>query len=341
MRCLRFLLLCAFVLISVVTASADDTLATLGAGGLIPLKTSKIVMESEDLQISIHQITVKYVFRNTSDHGVDATVAFPLPPLEGNVVALSPVNFPSKDPVNFMAFRVEVNGHRISPQVQVRAFKNGKNITPRLRLLGLPGSVLDPRLQSDFVKLSARLRSQLEKEQLIVDEEYKGKGGKKKHYVWGFWDTRIQYYWHQRFPAHSTVQVLHSYKPVVGGTYIPVGDDYGMFVKEYCGTPETIKEIAALEKRSPTRPNSDAELWEREIQFVLTSANNWSGPIRHFHLSVLLQRPDEIFVTCTPGLKRTSPTRYDLYLSNFHPRSNLNFLILQLPTNNSEIPLNY
>lgn len=217
MRCLRTLLLCAFVLIAVLRAPADDTLATLGAGGLVPLKTSKIVMEREDLRISIHQIAVKYVFRNTSDHDVSATVDFPLPPLEGNVVALSPVNFPSKDPVNFMAFKVEVNGQRIFPRVQVRAFKKGKDISARLRSLGLPASVLDPKLQLDFYKLSAGLRSQLEKEQLIVDEEYKGADGKTKHYVWGWWDTRIQYYWHQRFPARSSVTVLHTYKPVVGG----------------------------------------------------------------------------------------------------------------------------
>jgi uncharacterized protein DUF4424 len=340
MRSLRFFLLCSFVLMAVLRAPADDTLVTLGAGGLIPQKTSKIVMESEDLQISINQITVKYVFRNTSDHDVDATVAFPLPALEGNVVALSPINFPSKDPVNFMAFKVEVNGNRILPYVQVRAFKNGRDITARLRSMGLPVSVLDSKLQSDFFKLSGGLRTQLEKEELIVDEEYKGKGGNAEHYVWGFWDMQILYYWHQRFPAHSTVRVRHSYKPVVGGGFIAWNDDGEIETKPYCGTAETFKRIVALEKSLPTRKNSDAALWEREIQFILTTANNWSGPIRHFHLSVLLDRPDEIFVTCTQGLKRTSPTRYDLYLSNFHPKGDLNFLILQTPSNNSELPLN-
>ena len=31
---------------------ANDTLVTLGAGGLVPLKSAGIAMESEDLQIS-------------------------------------------------------------------------------------------------------------------------------------------------------------------------------------------------------------------------------------------------------------------------------------------------
>jgi Domain of unknown function (DUF4424) len=340
MRSRCALLLFVFIFAIVLRAPADDTLVTLAAGGLTPQKTSKIVMESGDLQIAIHQITVKYVFRNTSDHDVDATVAFPLPALEGNVVALSPVNFPSKDPINFMAFRVVVNGHRIFPHVRVRAFKNGRDITARLRSLGLPVSVLDPKLQSVFFRLSRELRDQLEKEQLVVDEEYKGTSGKTEHYVWGFWDTQIQYYWHQRFPAGSSVTVLHTYKPVVGGSYIAWNDDGERSVKPYCGNSATLERIAKLKARSPKRADNNAALLEREIQFILTTANSWSGPIRHFHLSVLLDHPDDIFVACTPGLKRTSPTRYDLYLSDFHPKSDLNFLFLQIPQNKSELPLN-
>lgn len=49
------LLILASVLVTVPQALVDDTLVTLGAGGLIPLKTSKIAMEVEDLQIPIHQ----------------------------------------------------------------------------------------------------------------------------------------------------------------------------------------------------------------------------------------------------------------------------------------------
>jgi hypothetical protein len=41
---------------------ANDTLVTLGAGGLVPLRSGEIAMESEDLQVSIGQITVRYVF---------------------------------------------------------------------------------------------------------------------------------------------------------------------------------------------------------------------------------------------------------------------------------------
>lgn len=118
------------------------------------------------------------------------------------------------------------------------------------------------------------------------------------------------------------------------------GDSGEIATKPYCGTPGTLSQIARLKAQVPTKEESDVALWEREIQFILTTANNWSGPIRHFHLSVLLDQPDEILVTCMPGLKRTSQTKYDLNLSDFHPTSEINLLILQKPKNGLTLPLN-
>src|SRR5215469_1650651 len=102
---------------------ANDTLATLGAGGLVPVKSSTIVMESENLHITLHRITVDYVFRNTSNQDVDAVVAFPLPELDGAAIEVSPIELPSKDPTNFLSFKLTVDGKPVSTKVEVRAFK--------------------------------------------------------------------------------------------------------------------------------------------------------------------------------------------------------------------------
>jgi len=85
--------------------AANDTNARLGAGGLVPEKSADIVMESEDLIISVHQITVRYLFRNTSDRDLDLIVAFPLPEVDGAAVANIPIFFPSPDPLNFTRAR--------------------------------------------------------------------------------------------------------------------------------------------------------------------------------------------------------------------------------------------
>ena len=145
--------------------AANDTLATLGAGGLVPLKSSDIAIESENLEISVHQIKVRYLFRTNTDHDIDAIVAFPLPELDGGLVYNEPVVFPSKDPVNFVDFKVEANDALVTAKVEIRAFANDLDITAYLASLGLPASVLEP-LNSALMKLSSEQRSQLEKKGL-------------------------------------------------------------------------------------------------------------------------------------------------------------------------------
>src|SRR5512142_3146984 len=60
-------------------AHANDSAAVIGAGGLELTKSDSIVMESEDLYLSLPEVRVSYVFRNTSDRDVETVVAFPLP----------------------------------------------------------------------------------------------------------------------------------------------------------------------------------------------------------------------------------------------------------------------
>jgi hypothetical protein len=51
-------------------ASANDSVAAIGAGGIVFNKTDDIAMETEDLFISEDNIRVAYVFRNTSKKGL-------------------------------------------------------------------------------------------------------------------------------------------------------------------------------------------------------------------------------------------------------------------------------
>jgi hypothetical protein len=324
----RILVFAAFFITLARPIRANDTMVTLEAGGLVPAKSSKIVMESETLQISIHRVTVKYVFRNTSDQGVDAVVAFPLPELDGATVENSPIQLPSKNPVNFVSFKVIVEGKPVSPTLDIRAFKNGQDVTGRLRSLGLPISVLDPRMKDAVDKLSAAQRKQLQQDELIVSEEIQ-RAGKTEQVVWAWWQTRIQYYWTQHFPSNRSIRVSHSYLPVVGGGYVSSDDDGAPTVGRYCGSSPALKQIADLKTRLPKKPAQDVALFERNIKYILTTANNWSGPIRDFHLDIDSENPDDIVLTCLPSVKKVSPTRYELNLSNFRPDRELDLLILQ------------
>jgi hypothetical protein len=307
------------------SARANDTLATLGAGGLVPLKSSTVVMESEKLHITLHRVTVDYVFRNITSQDVDAIVAFPLPELDGAALEVSPIELPSKDPTNFMSFKLTVGGASVSPKVEIRAFKKEEDITERLKSFGLPVSVLDPHMKAAIMKLPKAQLSQLEQEHWIVNEGSEA-DVKTGQWIWPWWQTRIQFYWTQHFPANSTVRVSHTYMPVVGGSYID--DDGSHIAQRYCGAT-ALPAITQLKTKVAERQEPGLSLWWRSLQYILTTANNWSGPIKHFHLEIDSDSPDDILLTCMPSVQRTSPTRYEFDASDFHPDRNLDIAILQ------------
>lgn len=309
------------------SSRANDTLVTLGAGGLVPLKSSTLQMESEKLHITLHRVTVDYVFRNTSNQDVDAVVAFPMPELDGATIEVSPIELPSKDPTNFMSFKLTVDGKPVTPKIEIRAFKKDKEITERLRSLGLPISVLDPRMKAAIQKLPKPELSQLVKDEWIVDDGTETTAGKTDRWIWPWWQTRIQFYWTQHFPANSTVRVSHTYAPVVGGSYI---DDDGSHISErYCGTADTTKHIKELKAKLTKQRENALIIWWRSLQYILTTANNWNGPIQHFHLEIDSDSSDDILLTCTPSIKQTSPTRYELDASDFRPERDLAIVVLQ------------
>ena len=304
--------------------AANDTLATLGAGGLVPAKSTDIAMESEDLEVSIHRISVKYLFRNTGGKDEDVVVAFPLPAMNGGDVANIPIDIPSHDPLNFINFEVWANGRRVEPKVELRAFFEDKEITTRLRELGVPLSVLDPNVTAAVKKLSTGDRSRLQKDNW-VDCSLTPDGK-----CWPYWQSRVQYYWTQRFPAGETVEIRHTYRPVVGGAHIYPSDSGASRVTEYCGGANDVGRIAKQKELRHATAGDDTTLFaERRIEYILTTGANWKGPIRNFHLSIVSDEPADIVMTCMPGLKQTAPTRYEVGVPDFRPVKELELLILQ------------
>jgi Domain of unknown function (DUF4424) len=321
----RIPLLLALLLTAPRSIRANDTLVALAAGGLVPVKSSTVLMESERLHISLHQVTVDYVFRNTSNQDLDSDVAFPLPELDGATLEVSPIELPSKDPTNFMSFKLTVDGKPVSPKVEVRAFKKNQDITETLKSMGLPVSVLDPRLKVAIQNLQRMERSQLEKDEWIVNENLDATS-KTDQLFWPWWQTRIQFYWTQHFPANSTVRVSHTYIPVVGGSYID--DDGSSIASRYCGAAG-LPQIKELKSKVAQQHEPGLSLWWRSLQYILTTANNWSGPIKHFHLEIDSDAPEDLLLTCMPSIKPTSPTHYELDADDFHPDRNLSLVILQ------------
>ncbi len=120
--CLAFLFALS-VLVSPVVGLADDSAASVAAGGLIPHRETRIVMEKEVLQITVKKVIVDYDFRNNSAEDVTTEVAFPVPPYnfhyEGQEASA----------LSFSDFRLVIGRTPTSFKIETKGTLEGKDIT--------------------------------------------------------------------------------------------------------------------------------------------------------------------------------------------------------------------
>jgi hypothetical protein len=104
--------------------------------------------------------------------------------------------------------------------------------------------------------------------------------------------------------------------------------DHPSTAKEHCVGKEDLAKIREYKGRHPVKSQDDFVLWENRIQYILTTAKNWSGPIRNFHLTIATESPEDLVMTCMGGLTRTSPMRYEMNRTNYTPTNDLDLLVL-------------
>ena len=88
--------------------------------------------------------------------------------------------------------------------------------------------------------------------------------------------------------------------------------------------------LTALDKQVAKRKTSEnpapySELW---ISYVLKSGANWKGPIKDFRLVVDKGKKDSLVSFCGEGVKKISPTQFEVRKTNFEPKDDLNVLIV-------------
>ena len=264
---------------------------------------------------------MRYVFRNVTGKDVDMLVGFPLPDLDGGVIEHEPIKIPADNHPNYMDFSVTSNGRPVHVSMDERAISGKKDITAQLKAVGLSPNVFHKPLSRSLAHLSKAQRKRLEQENLLLP-------GLGDHDWFANWKMRVTFYWRQRFPANSTVTLVQTYRPVVGGSYIVKGDSGKYDVQPYCGTDKTLQQMAEVEKRHPAKHVGDIVFWERTINYILITANNWNGPIGRFQRLISTDFPDDILVTCMPGLRRIGTTHYELTRTRFSPSRTLKLLIL-------------
>lgn len=308
-------------------ALANDSTATVGAGGLVLEKTDSIAMESEDLYVSVNEIRVRYRFRNLSARPVTTVVAFPMPPRRMSDEYGGDVAHPS-------GFRTLVDGRPVKVTLERKAVVDGKDFSAQLAGLRIP---VAPESINAAIKAMDALppakRAELVRLGLGGEEEWDDDGrGMTKHLI-PLWTVEDKYWWRQTFPAGREVRIDHRYVPGAGGSV-----EAFIAFPEYLNTPEskaTIAKycvdqatIAAVDKRrnkgleGPLMP-------QRTVEYILTTGANWAKPIGDFRLVVDKGKPGNLVSFCGEGVTKISPTQFEMRKRNWRPTRDLEVLILE------------
>ncbi|MFI5011346.1 MAG: DUF4424 domain-containing protein [Hyphomicrobiales bacterium] len=312
-------------------ALANDSSAELATGGLILTKSTDIEMRSEDLFVSTTEIRVSYRFFNRAVQDKTVTVAFPMP----DITISGPddnISVPTENPENILDFSTTVDGRPVASRVEQKVFVKGIDRTDVLRKLGIP---LQPQLQATNKALDALPQSQwgeLIRLGLAETEEYDAGKGMQKH-LEARWTLKTTYFWEQSFPAGRELAVEHRYKPSVGAS---AGTSLGQkqaakeswyqdYLRKYCMDPSF---LGAIERAKQVAKSDFPPLQEQRVSYILKTAGNWAGPIKAFRLVVDKGGPDNLVSFCADGVRKISPTQFEVRKSDYVPSGDLDVLIL-------------
>ncbi|HEX2591169.1 MAG TPA: DUF4424 family protein [Rhizomicrobium sp.] len=329
MRSIRLAVLTGAALIAAMPSRADDSAASLGAGGLVFAKSHEIRMASEDLYISPEKVKVHFVFQNDSAKNIDTVVAFPLPDIDLKEYWESPIGNVTEDPVNFVGFKVMVDGRPVTIQGEQRAIFNGRDVTAIVKSAGLPVNVLGRGVEVDKLPKAKR--------QILMDAKI-AEGDDQ--YLYPQWTIRTRFHWTQKFPAGKTVVVDHTYQPVTGGTFFTKydmerkgKDDY--WKERFCMDPPTLSRIhkmlkAASQRDAQGQDDLNGMLQINTTEYVLSTGNNWKGPIGKFHMTLDKLLPGNTLSLCwTDDLKKTSATTFEFTRANYAPDRDVRMVVLK------------
>lgn len=158
----------------------------------------------------------------------------------------------------------------------------------------------------------------------IVKTKVERKDGKAKEVA----GTTLTYYWTQKFPAGRTVVVEHSYKPALWQSFAP--QPSAEDTARYCIDPAARKAIDGI-----ARTDHIKVYFANGLNYILKTARNWSGPIGDFHLTIDKGDARNVVALCADGVKKTSPTRFEIRKKDFVPERDLAVLIV---TNRARTP---
>jgi uncharacterized protein DUF4424 len=316
------------LVLSTGAAMANDSVAELGAGGVLLARTDAVELAREHLFLSAELVTVDYVFVNRTGADVETVVAFPMPLVSMGYDTMPPVVAPEDD--NFIKFSVVHDGKPITPELDQRALALGIDVTRDLEARNVPLMPLSDAAWKAVEDLDDDVTSDWVDRGIISLQEWDEGAGMQVHRM-PRWELASSYWWRSTFPAGGEVAVSHRYTPVVGasagvffinsdGTRSEVYNDYAA---KYCIDDSFEQAVLKAVKNG-------VYFTEKRIDYMLTSGGNWaSGLIGDFRLTIDKGDPGNLVSFCGTGVKKIAPTQFRMSATDFYPEKDIHVLILE------------
>lgn len=257
-------------------------------------------------------VSVKYRFRNESDHDLRATIAFPMPPYrwtDGQTMSDD-----NQKPVS--SFVGLVNGLQVPTKTITKALVRGVDVTEELHKAGLSDIAIqtfagcrEVMNEEGTVKTASDLTPRQKK---VVQRLNREEGPCPQ------WKVTSTLLWEQTFPARKEVLVEHRYVPFAGSRYTapyqkgreyPAGDVYPMAEAaagkdEACLDADTKRTIDERIEALAAGGQKMAYVTLHDVEYILGTGRNWRGPIGRFTLKVEKDSAEQIVSLCFPGKPR-------------------------------------
>ena len=325
----KFLCVCTFIIIGLSVYANDTSGTILPAGGVVFEKQDGIKMQVEALYIRPKQIEVNYLFENTTDKDITTQMFFPLPQMPAVEEYLG-------DEAHDYKFKLWVNGKTKPYQTHWTVTQNGKDITNNVSILFYhPEEVItDQELDKRIQTLPEETRQKLQ-DQKIIEWNWLVDGNIGEFQAWTMandisWQKQISYSWQQTFPAHKTVSVRHTYRPT--SIYTNVGTPFSKCINKQSEQFQKFVYIPENERKYSWK-HLDARDY---LEYILTTADNWQGPIENFNL--LVESPLKS-VGCLDGKEFYGEKYYTVNRQNYTPEwdMSVDFIVKDY----RDIPSNY
>jgi hypothetical protein len=296
-------------------------------GGFVLEGGEGIIVESQAIEISRDNVTIKYEYTNTTGQDIEAAMVLAMPDQSYREADLHGV-YQQSQQINP---GVTINGTAIDLLSDVKTTADGTDIGPLLEAARITPFA---QLQDENATPALSTVDPDVVEQLVELGALTNLGDQANPEYFEQWDVSETLSHKQLFPAGETVSVELIYDPLygesVGGGFDPEAREDANwatgFKQTYCVDNATLKgfDKNVAKYRSANNPSG-----YNEFRIAFAGLPN-ATPVKNFSVTIDKGATTAIVSFCGDDVKKISPTRFEMRKTNFAPTGPINIVIADL-----------